>query len=50
MFFRKAKCFTTQCFSIQNFGYNSQEKSIFDTSCYFVIYQQFLLYYFHPLQ
>ena len=49
-FFRKAKCFTRQCFSIQNFAYNTQEIYFFDTSCYFVIYQQFLRSYCRTLQ
>ena len=41
---------TIQCFSIRNFAYDTQETYIFDTYCYFVIYQQFLRGYFPALQ
>ena len=35
MLFKKANFFTRQCFSIQNFTYNTQKTYLFDTSCYF---------------
>ena len=41
---------TIQCFSIRNFAYDTQETYIFDTNCYFVIYQQFLRGYVRALQ
>ena len=44
-FFKTAKCFTRQCFSIWNFTHNIQETYLFHTNCYFVvIYEQFLCY------
>ena len=48
-FFKTAKCFTGQCFStcIRNFTYNTL---LFETSSYFVIYQQLLRYHCRALQ
>ena len=40
--FKKAKSFIWECFSIQNFTYNSLETYLLDTNCNFFIYQQFL--------
>ena len=43
-FSRKENVSPKKCFSIGNFTYNTQETYLFDTSCYFVIYQQFRRY------
>ena len=46
--FSKTKCFTRQCFLFET--YKTQETYLFDTSCHFVIYQQFRCYHCSALQ
>ena len=43
--FQESKMFHQIVVFIRNFAYNTHETYLFDTSCYFVINQQFLCYY-----
>ena len=47
--FQETKMFHQTVFFIQNFTYNTHETYLFDTSCYFVINQQFLCFYYSAL-